>query len=142
VEHTLIEENAIYVGAGIDVQMVLMSDWSGWASDTRFVRNRFYVEGTARYGHGTSKNPDGTYVLADGWGPAVGTAFEGNLYFGNHVPMPADEQRQPAPRVPPVRTKWNSPEFDPAHPESFDAFLTEHRTWLRELMESEFGPLP
>jgi hypothetical protein len=142
VEHTLIEENAIYVGPGLDVQMVLMSDWSGWASDTRFVRNRFYVEGTARYGHGTAKNPDGTYTLADGWGPAVGTVFEGNLFQGKHVPMPTDGDRQEAAGVSPPQRKWNSPEFDFAHPERFDAFMASHRAWMRQLMESEFGPLP
>jgi len=142
VENTLVEENAIYVGLGYDVQMVLMSDWSGWARDTRFVRNRFFVEGVARYGHGTGKNPDGTYPLAAGWGEAAGTILEGNLFFGNHVPMPADGERQTAARVPPAPRKWNSPEFDAAHPESFDAFLTAHRAWMRQLMESEFGPLP
>jgi hypothetical protein len=128
------------VGPDLDVQMVLMSDWSGWAKDTGFVRNRFYVEGVARYGHGIRKNADGSYELADGWGPATGTTFEGNLFYGKHVPMPPDGQRKIGPGVPVVQRKWNS--FDPAHPESFDAFLAEHRAWLRRLMESEFGPLP
>ena len=141
VEDSTIEDNAIYVGPGLDVQMVLFSDWSGWAKDTRFLRNRFYVEGTARYGHAISRNPDWTYVLADGWGPATGTVFEGNFFWGNHVAMPADVTAKSG-GVPVLHRKWNSPEFDPTHPEALDAFLAAHRKWLRELMQSEFGPLP
>ena len=30
VEHTLVEDNAIYVGRGLDVQMLLDSNWFGW----------------------------------------------------------------------------------------------------------------
>jgi hypothetical protein len=142
VEDTRIEENAIYVPAGRDVQMVLFSDWSGWAKDTRFVRNLFYVQGTARYGHGTGKNPDGTYPLSEGWGPATGVEWQGNLFYGNHVPMPTGTDQKADPRVPAVSRKWNSPEFDFTHPERFDAFLASHRAWLRELLEAEFGRLP
>ena len=125
VENTLIEENAVYVGPGTDVQMVLFSDWSGWARDTRIVRNRFYVEGTARYGHGTGKNADGTYRFEEGWGPATGTVFEGNENLARSA-----------------RRNWQSPEFNAAHPEGFAAFLAAHRAWMRELMEAEFGKLP
>ena len=48
VEHTIVEENAIYVGPSLDVQMVLASNWSGWTDDALFTKNRFYVEGSAR----------------------------------------------------------------------------------------------
>ncbi len=48
VSHVVVEENAIYVGPGLDVQMVLASNWSGWTDDARFSENRFYVEGALR----------------------------------------------------------------------------------------------
>jgi len=142
VEHTLIEDNAVYVGPGVDVQVVLMSSWSGWARDTRFVRNRFYVEGTARYGHGVAKNPDGTYDLAEGWGPAEDTVFQGNFFFGHHTGLPGAAENTVASRVPAVHRQWTTPAFDPSRPDTFDAFLVAHRAWLRRLITGEFGPLP
>jgi hypothetical protein len=37
---------------------------------------------------------------------------------------------------------WTGPQFDPAHPEDYEAFLAKHRTWLRDLMRAEFGDIP
>ena len=46
-ENTLVHDNAIYVPAGSEVQILLVSDWSGWPEGAVFRSNAFYVEGTA-----------------------------------------------------------------------------------------------
>lgn len=142
VEHTTVEENAIYVGPGIDVQMVLASNWSGWTDDALFSKNRFYVEGAARYGHAPSSHPNGTYEIAPGWAPAKNIVFSGNQYFGKQIDRPEDSTGRIDSRVPLKTRDWAGPPFDPAHPDDFDAFMVRHKTWLHELMKSEFGEIP
>ena len=141
VQHTVVEENAIYVGAGLDVQMVLASNWSGWTEDALFSKNRFYVEGTARYGHASVSHADGTYEIAPGWAPAKEVVFSGNRYFGKEVDRPEDAAGAVDSRVPDVlqRRDWAGPQFDPAHPDNFDSFMAMHGVWMRELIRSEFG---
>lgn len=142
VQHTLVEENAIYVGPGLDIQMVLASNWSGWTEDAVFSNNRFYVEGTARYGHASASHPDGTYEIAPGWAPAKDIVFTGNQYFGTQIDRPEDATARLDPQVPAHARDWAGPQFDPAHPADFDVFMTRHKAWLRELMKSEFGDVP
>lgn len=141
-EHFKVEENAIYVGPGLDVQMVLASNWSGWTNDAQFSKNRFYVEGTARYGHASASHPDGTYDIAPDWAPAKNIVFEGNQYFGNQLDRPEDKTGQVNPKVVTKTRDWEGPKFDPAHPEDFDAFMAKHKIWLRALIQAEFGNLP
>ena len=141
VQHTIVEDNAIYVGAGMDVQMVLASNWSGWTEDAVFSKNRFYVEGTARYGHASASHPDGTYDIAAGWAPAKGMVFSGNQYFGRQIDRPEDASGVVSEKAPAVRRDWAGPQFDPAHPDDFDAFLAKHAAWLREMMKAEFGDI-
>lgn len=139
VQHTLVSENAIYVPRGSGVQMVLVANWSGWADNALFTRNRFYVEGTASYGHASASHPDGTYDIAPGWAPAKNIVFSGNRYIGNQAGHPDDALGTFEPHPPPVVRDWAGPPFDPAHPEDFDRFMNLHQAWLRELMQSEFG---
>jgi len=141
VEHTLVEENAIYVGPNLDVQMVLASNWSGWTDDALFSKNRFYVDGVARYGHASASHPDGTYDIAAGWAPAKGIVFSGNQYFGKQLDRPNDPAGTVAAAPPPIDRDWQGPQFDPAHPEDFAAFMLRHKIWLTALMASEFGPI-
>ena len=141
VEHTLVEENAIYVGPGLDVQMLLASNWSGWTDDAVFSNNRFYVEGVARYGHASASHPDGTYDIAPGWAPARNIVFSGNQYFGKQIDKPEDATGTVDPRVPATTRDWTGPPFDPARPDDFDAFMAKHKAWLSELMRSEFGEI-
>jgi hypothetical protein len=138
-EHTLVHDNAIYVGPGLDVQMLIATDWDGWAADAVFRANRFYVEGTARYGHQVSRNPDGTYGVAPGWGPAQGIVFEGNRYAGRHIDKPADATGIEEPLAGAPSQDWNAPEFDPAAPGGFADFLARHREWMIRLFEGHFG---
>jgi len=136
-DHTMVDHNAIYIGPGLDVPILLTSDWQGWADDAVFRKNTFYVEGVARYGHGL-KHDDGSYALEPGWGGAKGIVFDGNQYIGRHVDRPEDakgvEQGSPAPRL-----DWNAPQFDPSKPDEFDAFLKKHREWMMRLFTRQFG---
>jgi hypothetical protein len=80
---------------------------------------------------------DGTYQIAPGWGPAKGIVFEGNRYYGRHVDAPNDARPGKVPGKP--RIDWSAPEFDPAQPAGFDAFLKRHRKWMLHLFKSQFG---
>lgn len=139
VEHTVVEDNAIYSGPKLDVQLLLASDWDGWADGAVFRRNRFYIEGTARYGHQIARHPDGTYDMAPGFEPARNIVFEGNRYAGSHIGRPADPaavEEPPGGVTPPGA---GEPQFDPNFPERFDEFLAAHRAWMVRMFEREFG---
>ena len=138
-----VEDNAIYVGPGLDVQMVLASNWSGWTDGAVFAGNRFYVDGVARYGHASASHKDGTYDIAAGWAPAKNMVFTGNEYFGKQIDPPEDPTGKVNPAAPAMPSRdWTGPRFDPAHPEDYESFLAKHKTWLRELMRAEFGDIP
>jgi hypothetical protein len=74
VRDTLIYNNDFYLGAGLDIPVVLHGDWGGYSQNTRFLNNIFYVAGRARYDFGASRE----------------NHFESNVFFGNHVSPPAD----------------------------------------------------
>ncbi len=89
VKGSLIYNNTIYVGKQDRVDLLLHSDWHGWASGIHLFNNIFYVVGDARFDYGTSRGPSGEYATAPGFGESTGTEFDSNLYFGNVHP-PAD----------------------------------------------------
>jgi len=136
-DHTTVERNAIYIGSGLDVPILLTSDWQGWATGAVFRGNTFRVEGVARYGHGL-KNEDGTYTLEPGWGDAKGIEFEGNRYIGRHVDRPPDAKAEEGGGQAP-KLDWSAPQFDPSKPDEFDAFLEKHRAWMMRLLVGQFG---
>ncbi len=138
-ENTTVEDNAIYVGPGLDVQMVLMTDWMGWADGAIFRNNTFFVEGTARYGYQVSRSNDGTYGIAPGWGPARNIVFEGNRYIGRHIDRPDDSKAVIKESADAPALDWNGPQFDAASPDNFDDFLVKHRRWMLNLFEKQFG---
>ena len=82
VKNTLIYNNTIYVGKGENSDVVLHTDWTGWAADTFFYNNIFYVEGTARFGYGATGNDDGSYVSAPGPGKSTNNVYDYNVYYG------------------------------------------------------------
>lgn len=88
VKNTLIYNNTIYVGKDENVDVVLHTDWTGWATDTYFYNNIFYVEGTARFGYGVKGNEDGSYVSALGPGKSTNNVYDYNVYYGM---KPADD---------------------------------------------------
>lgn len=138
-EQTTVENNAVYIGAGLDVQMVLTSDWKGWADGAVFRGNRFYAEGVARYGHAVTRRDDGTYEMAAGWGPAKDIVFDGNRYSGRQVDRPEDARASSGEPAGTPKIDWDGPAFDPARPEGFDAFLAAHRAWMMRMFEQQFG---
>lgn len=123
VENTLIEENYIYVGAGLDVQLLLLASWEGWADGLLLRNNRYVVEGRVRSGHGVRRNDRGSYELGEGWGGARNVRLEGNQELARGVEV-AD---------------WTGPQFDPERPEEFPAFIVRHRAWMEALMRAHFG---
>ena len=137
-ENTTVHDNAIYVGPGLDVQMLAVTNWEGWANGAVFRNNIFNVEGTARYGHELSRK-DGIYTIAPGWGPAKGIIFEGNRYVGRHVDRPEDPKGIFGAAGAVTKLNWDGPQFDPAKPEGFENFVIEHREWMLRLFEQQFG---
>jgi hypothetical protein len=138
-EKTVVEDNAIYVGPDLDVQMLIVTDWEGWADGALFRNNLFYVQGAARYGHDVGRDKAGLYQIAAGWGPAKGIVFEGNRYIGRQIDRPEDAKAVVEETATPPKLEWDGPEFDPAHPDGFDAFLVLHRQWMLSLCEGQFG---
>jgi len=139
-----VEDNAFYVGPGHDVQM-LVSDWLGWSRNAVFRDNTFYVhEGTLRFGHSIARNPDGTYVLAPGWGPAINISYSGNKYVGAVTDPPEDFQNGSAavPHSNSPQIDWSGPSFDPSRPQDYPAFITAHRSWIISLFKQQFGHAP
>ncbi len=140
---TQVHDNAFYVGHDMDVQLLIATDWQGWADGAVFRNNYFYVDGTGRFGHAAAASKDGTYVIAPGWAPAKGIVFEGNHYYGNIVDRPSDATgtRSPASEIPSI-FDTAEPSFDPAHPELFNNYITAHRKWMMQLFEKQFGTPP
>lgn len=124
-ENSLVEENYIYVGPGLDVQLVVLASWEGWANGLLLRNNRFIVQGKVRMGHGVRRNQAGSYELAEGWGGAQNVTLEGNQTSATGVEI-AD---------------WNGPQFDPSRPDGFGVYLEKHRSWIEGLMRAHFGEL-
>jgi len=82
VKNTKIYNNTFYVGKGETVDLVLHSDWTGWASDSFFYNNIFYVEGKAEFGYGVLGHDDGSYDTAPGPGKSLNNVYDYNVYFG------------------------------------------------------------
>jgi hypothetical protein len=138
-EHTTVEGNVIYVGPEIDMQMLAVTSWDGWASDALFRNNIFWVLGTASYGHEVKRNKDGTYELAPGWGPAQGIVFEANHYIGRNLDHPDDRKGSFLESKPVPSLDWYGPTIDVADPDRFDQFLAAHRRWITQLFEQQFA---
>jgi hypothetical protein len=142
--HTLIEDNAVYIGKGENVQALITAEWDSWAKDVIFRGNTVAALGTAVYGHATMQNKDGTYALASGWGGARGgnIVFEGNRLLGNHADPPESATTEDASGQAIADLIANEPRFDPANPVDFDSYLTRHRVWMIELFARQYGQPP
>jgi hypothetical protein len=138
-ERTSVHDNFVYSGKGLDVRVLLVSSWNGWADGAEFRGNTFYMDGTGRYGHETKRNADGTFEIAPGWGPAKNIVFDGNHYVGRQIDPPPDAHGTHGKPVPLRAADWREPGFDPAHPVGFDAFLRRHRAWMMHTFERQFG---
>jgi hypothetical protein len=90
VTDSTVYNNTIFVGKGESVDLLLFSDWRGWADQTSFFNNIFYVEGWAQFSYGLSRNPDGAYATKAGFGSSRDNRFDFNAYYGRMNP-PADQ---------------------------------------------------
>ena len=82
VKNTLIYNNTIYFGKGEKIDIILHTDWTGWATDTYFYNNIFYVEGEGEFGYGVKGNADGSYESAPGPGKSTNNVYDSNVYYG------------------------------------------------------------
>ena len=138
-EHTLVHNNVIYVGPGMETQMLAVTSWEGWASDALFQNNIFWVLGKTMYGHELKRHDDGTYELGPGWGPARDIVFRGNQYIGEQTSRPPDLEAKVSAAEEPPKLNWSGPAFDASDPEAFNSFMTAHRHWLERLFKQQFG---
>lgn len=138
VSDALIEKNVIHVGKAMDVQMVVTTEWNGWARDVRITDNIFKVAGTARYGSEVGRNgPD--YLINGGFSPAAYIRFKGNSYIGRHLDLPDDGVGQPTTPYSEPNADWQVPIFDPAKPDGFADYLARHRNWMLAMLQRELG---
>ena len=89
IANTMIYNNTIYSGADRSSDLLLFADWHGWSDATSFFSNIFYSAGTARFSYGVSRDSDGAYTTAPGFGPSTNNRFDANLYYG--LPTPNDD---------------------------------------------------
>ena len=82
VKNTLIYNNTIYVGKDDAVDLIRHTDWTGWARDTYFYNNIFYVEGKGQFSYGVKANEDGSFDTAPGPGKSVNNVYDSNVYYG------------------------------------------------------------
>ena len=138
VADVLIEKNVVHVGKAMDVQMVIATQWDGWARDVRFSANVFKVAGTARYGSEAGRRgPE--YLIKPGFDPAQHIRFQGNRYLGRHVDLPEDGVDQPVIPYKEEAADWQVPVFDPAKPDGFADYLSRHRSWMLTMLQRELG---
>ncbi len=138
VSDALVEKNVIHVGKALDVQMVVATQWDGWARDVRFRDNVFKVAGTARYGSEVGrKGPD--YLIKAGFDPVESLRFKGNSYFGSHVDAPDDGSARIETSYEEKPSDWQVPLFDPSRPNGFREFIENHRSWMLAMLRRELG---
>ncbi len=141
-DQTTVEHNAVYESAGDNVNIVQVTNWEGWSKDAVFRNNTFAAAGVGSYGHESKRIADGTYEITPGWGEASGIRFEGNTYLGNQMNLPVDPQGKVDATVPKPVTEPEEPQFDPAAPDNFSAYIAKHRAWMLRLFEKQFGTRP
>ena len=78
----MIYNNTIYVGKNEKVDLVLHSNWKGWARGTYLYNNIFYVEGMAQFSYALSRKNDGAHVTVPGFGRSKQNIFDSNVYYG------------------------------------------------------------
>jgi hypothetical protein len=131
-----IENNIVHVGKALDVQMVIATQWDGWARDVRFSSNIFKVAGTARYGSEVGRSgPD--YLIKPGFAQVESIRFKGNSYLGRHIDPPEDSVGQAIPPYVEQPADWQVPLFDPSKPDGFTDFIIRHRVWMVAMLERE-----
>ena len=80
--NSIIYNNTIYLDKGETADLLSYSDWAGWADDTHYYNNIFYLEGRGRFATTISSKPGGSQSVTPGLGPSTNNVFDSNLYFG------------------------------------------------------------
>lgn len=131
-----IEKNVVHVGKAFDVQMIVATQWDGWARDIRFNDNILKVAGTARYGSETGRvGPD--YLIRPGFAPVESFRFKDNQYIGRHVDVPEDGAGQLFIPYVEQAADWDVPTFNPASADGFTDFIIRHRVWMLSMLNRE-----
>lgn len=98
---TVISENCVYVGKGIDIPCVLVTGYAepmGGPEDILMTRNILAARGTLRYARSVTRNDDGTFGFVED--PAIPCMrYVGNHYLGNHPGKPEDSMPPAFPNV-------------------------------------------
>ena len=89
VRHSTIYNNTIYVGKNERVDLLVYSNWKGWAAGTYLYNNIFYVEGVGQFSYALSRRNNGAHVTAPGFGKSQQNIFDSNVYYG--VPPPTND---------------------------------------------------
>lgn len=84
--NTLIHNNTIYLDKTEKGSLLVFSDWSGWASDTKFYNNIFYSGGDFVFASSLFVTPEESYEFSPGYGGSTGNSFDSNMYFSMKVP--------------------------------------------------------
>jgi hypothetical protein len=140
----LIEKNLIVVPREVvpkdaPMQVVLFTEWNGFASDVLVRENRIFIEGKGMSGSTLRSNVDGTFQMGPGWGKAEDVRFEGNVYLksGRVEPMEADAKEVKSMGLEGI--DWEGPGFDAVRDggrmEMVDAFFVAHGVWLRGMFQ-------
>jgi Right handed beta helix region len=89
VKDALVYNNTIFVGKDRKVDVLLYTDWNGWSSGIQFLNNIFDAQGAAQISYGVSRDSNGAYRTAPGFGQSQENVFDYNVFFGN-VRAPKD----------------------------------------------------
>jgi len=138
----LIKKNLIIVPQTVipkdtPMQVMLFTEWNGFASDVTVAQNRIFVEGKAASGHAVKGHEDGTFDMGPGWGRATDVQFTANIYLKNgHVePMETTAKIVASEQLDGI--DWDGPGFDAARDggkaEMVNQFFEAHGRWMREL---------
>ena len=138
-ERSLVHNNAVYLAPGADVQVLVLTEWSGWAKGLEVRENLFVSQGVGRYGHAVSRGKDGSCGIGPGWGPATDVVFRRNRYLGVHENRPVETDADDSAAPDPITfDDWPGPQFDPHQPDTFGRFIDAHRGWMLRLMKRQF----
>ena len=138
----LIEANLIVVPKEVipkdaPMQVVLFTEWNGFASDVLVEQNRIFVEGKGMSGGAVKGNGDGTFVIGPGWGRATNVRFDANVYLksGHVEPMEANAKVVKDAGLEGI--DWEGPAFDAVRNggkmDAVDAYFEAHGVWMREM---------
>ena len=81
-KNSTVYNNTIYLDKAQNADVLSYSDWGGWADDTRYLNNIFYVAGTGQFATAIVLKADGSQSVTPGLGASTNNAFDSNVYFG------------------------------------------------------------